>query len=371
MVVRLVVLAVLLGVLLPPYVAHAQSAPCDVQSMTRITDGGDQDWLHSNGQVVGDREESGTYQLHRSRDNAQGDLCLSCLRWFGAPSRGHHILNPTWHPSGSYIVVQGEMEQNPLHWLRGGIWSELYVNGLWTNLYAVTPNGFTWTRLTDYDSSKTDGALGPHFSPDGSQLLWSRIVENAGAGQPWGRYRLMLADFIAPARATPRLTNIQDITPQGEVFVESQGWTPDGRVVFTSDHGSNGEMWRTTIYTMDLRTRTPEPVVTEPYWNEHPSYSPSGQQMVYMSNEPYAWLGVLGAGLTELYRIDVATGERVQLTHMNDVFHPQYVAGGHIPARSSWNADGSQLLITVQSRPEYPRRSLWLLQFAGSCGGAS
>ncbi len=129
------------------------------------------------------------------------------------PQVDRHKVHPTWHASGRFMVVQGEMGGNVLSGDRSKLASELFINGMWMNLYAVTPDGQQWHRLTDYIAIGANGAMMPYFSADGSKLLWSRLVRAASAWEPWGAYRLMLADFVIDSSGKPSLQNIRGPHP--------------------------------------------------------------------------------------------------------------------------------------------------------------
>jgi Tol biopolymer transport system component len=281
------------------------------------------------------------------------------------PPVDRHKVNPTWHASGRFLVIQSEMENHPLSWLREDWFSELVVNGLWSDLYAVSPDGQRWYRLTNYSNTQTDGAMAPHFSADGTKLFWSRMIGNASDAAPFGVYRLQLADFVIDSTGVPSLRNVRDITPAGANFVEAHGFSPDGRkVIFTGDM-QNTHTWGMDIYTMDLSGGSPSNLTKSPHWEEHARYSPSGRQIAYMSSEPYLWLMFH----TELMLVDVDTGQRRQATHFNVSDYPEFTEGGSMATRSSWNADGTRLALTQQLSSRYPGRQLWVLTFAGPCGG--
>jgi Tol biopolymer transport system component len=253
-----------------------------------------------------------------------------------------------------------------LSWLRENLTSELFINGLWSNLYAVTADGQQWYRLTDYSNTQAEGAMGPHFSADGGRLVWSHLIAPASNEAPFGKWNLHLADFVVADDGTPSLQNVRDITPAGGTFVEAHGFSPDGsKMLFTGDM-ENTNTWGMDLYTIDLGSGVITNLTKTPYWEEHGSYARNGSKLVYMSSEPYA-TSFLKA---ELLLRDVESGEQRQLTHFNAPGYGEHADEQSIAARPTWNAEGTQLALTqMLTGRNLWKRDLWILTFAGSCGG--
>jgi hypothetical protein len=306
-----------------------------------------------------------TRNVYQLMSVAMGEPPTSPLHFadlVGAPRADRHKLNPTWHPSGDLMIVQVEMDSHPLAWLREKWSSELHVNGLWCDLYAVSSGGTRWVKLTNYSNLVADGAMASRVSHDGTKLLWSRMVAAADQQHPFGQFRLMLADLVLEGE--PHLANVRDITPPGANLVEPNGFTLDDQsVLFTGDI-DNSHAWGMDIFQMDLATGAVTNLTQSPHWEEHANLSPDGKKLVYMSSEPYLWWFMH----TELLMLDLVTGERTQLTRFNDQNAPEYIPGGAMPTRSAWSADGRRLLVTVQLTSAYPAVQSWMLEFAGPCG---
>ncbi len=70
-------------------------------------------------------------------------------------------------------------------------------NGIWTNMYAVSPDGNDWHQLTDFKSGVAgvpDGFSGPAVTGDGKHVVFSQIVDgNVFVYRPFGRWQLVLA----------------------------------------------------------------------------------------------------------------------------------------------------------------------------------
>lgn len=330
--------------------------PCEVTSIVCLGDGGSPDW-GSDGRIVYMRWNGASYQVYTITADGQNKAPASPVLLAGL-----NVCGPTWHPSGRFLVAQVEMVRNPLRWLSDITTAEMWVNGLWSNLVAIGPRpGVTWP-LTDYSNTTADGAMCARFSPDGTKMLWSRLVQPAGGPLPFGAYRLMLADVVD--LDPPHLGNVQDITPPGAHLIEAGGFTANGEFVYFTSDIENTHTWGMDIYRMDLATRQVLNVTQSPHWEEHPNVSRGGGPLVYMSSEPYGvWFSH-----TELM-LRKTTGVR-QLTHFNDKNYPEYQPQGAMPCRSSWSPDGTQLVLETQASfgGGYPARKLWVITFAGACG---
>lgn len=349
-----------------PSSAGSDAASCDIQQARYLGAGGYPDWSPSGDLLAyHQRDNDDVYQLHTMRPDGSGDVCLTCTAHPGAPRVDRHKMMPVWHPSGRFIAVQGEMDDHPLKILSTNkLLSEFLINGLWTNIYVTTPDGAQWYRLTDHSNSKADGAMHVQFSADGSKMLWSHLVEPASRTLPWGKWRLMIADFVVND-GVPSLQNSRDITPANALFLEAHGFSSDGRnILFTGDM-ENTHDWGHDIWKMELATGKLVNLTNSDYWDEHSQYSPNGKKIVYMSSEPYP----TAFFKTELMLVNPnGTGKR-QLTHFNVPGYPESVDEKSMPTRANWNASGSELAVTQQLGDRYPATNMWILSFSGPCGG--
>ncbi len=338
---------------------------CRIVSSHKISDGGDQDWSHANGLLAFDRRDStGVYQLYVGLPDTGNYNCITCSPVPGAPLVDRHKIKPVWRPEGDFIVLEGEMADHPLVNRRASDRvSEIISNGSWSDLYATTPDGRSWFKLTATSSSGIDGVLLPTFSPDGSKLMWSRIVEHSSISNPFGVWKLMIADFVV-TDGVPSLQNVRDITPPGARFIESHVFSPDGtHVMFAADINSSSPM-SPDIWTLNLTTGQALNLTHDSAWDEHAVYTLDGKHIVYMTSLPYP--GVLLK--TDLMIMNVDGTDKQPFSHFNVEGYPEFVPGKSMPIRVSWNANGTRMAVTLQSGSSYPDRTLWMVGFAGACG---
>src|SRR4051812_6805183 len=106
-------------VLATPINAAAASPPCTMASAKLLAEGGNQDWSAALDLLAFEQKDAyGNHQLHTIQPDGTGDVCLSCIARAGGPAVNRHKSEPTWHPSGRWIVVQVENDSNPLLWWR-------------------------------------------------------------------------------------------------------------------------------------------------------------------------------------------------------------------------------------------------------------
>lgn len=304
--------------------------------------------------------------LHTIKPDGTGDVCLSCVAHVGGPLVDRHKAEPTWNNTGQWIVVQAEDDWHPLVWWRGDLEAELVINGMATELYAVSADGQRWFKLTHYAETlpaTAIGAMSAHFSADGKHLVWSKLQSAASAQLPWGGYRLMVADFSVAADGTPSLQNTRDITPAGATFVESHGFSADGAsVLFTSNTG-NTDPNNMDIFTVNMATGLTTKLTTSPYWDEHGAYTPGGKKIAYMAGELGVWYMT-----ADLMLMNADGTNKQRLTAFNQTGQPGNTGQLTMVMRPTWNATGTRMAVTEQLTVGYPgKRRLWVVNLTGAC----
>lgn len=350
-----------------PEVLPLAQAPaiCQVTRARKISSGGDQSWGGPNLLAFEEHDNHGVFQLWTMRPDGSRRTCLSCQARPDEPTVDRNKYFPTWRPQGDWIVVQVELAKHPLNFMHtSALLSVPLHNGVWNDLYAVTPDGAHWVRLTDTTAGKIDGAFSAAFSPDGKQLMWSRIVQRGGSSHPWGVWQLLLADFQLVG-GTPQLANVRDITPTGTKFIEAHVFSPDGgSVLVASDHDSTS-MWQMDIWHIDLATGQATNLTKHNgAWNEHAIYTPDGQHIIFMTTRLYP-----NAALqSDLVMVDLDGSNWRRLTSFNLKGSQEYAGHKVMPIHTRWDPNGNQLSVTLQSGDHYPERDMWIVSFAGPCG---
>ena len=207
---------------------------------------------------IGAIRQHGNYQLWVMKRDGTFERCLTCEP---LDLRRENCINPTWHPSGDWIVFQLQTQAKrlgfgPLELATGdrGLWSELEVirqdgRGFWT-LTRTNQNGGT--------------VLDPQFSFEGDQILWSERVRSR-IGR-WGEWVLRVAQFRPGA--VPRIAKPRTFEPgEQRLFLSGSSFSPDDRGALIAGNlepgqGENGmDIYRLTFEGGAVERLTSEPAL--------------------------------------------------------------------------------------------------------------
>jgi len=303
------------------------------------------DWSWANGKIAVDKLESdGWYGIYTVNPDGSDERCLTRDCPLGAHK---HKGNPAWHPSGKYVVFQG---QNDFRVPVGQkIWDYLANPGIGVNcdLWLSDASGSKFWLLHRVPE-RIGGVLHPHFSYKGDRLLWAeRIARTPGK---WGQWCLKVADFQV-LNNEPSLTNVRTLQPgRQHIMYESHGWTADDRAIVFSGNLEPGQKESAgDIYTYDLATEKLTNLTQTPdEWDEHAQVSPSGKKIVWMSSKGYKLPDDPNRVQTDFWIMNVDGSNKKRLTFFNEPGHPEYQGRSYaIAADSSWNADGTCLCALV------------------------
>jgi hypothetical protein len=261
----------------------------------------------------------------------------------------------SWHPSGKWIILGVERAEHDGMWYPAALRKGWVECGIWTDIYATTPDGAHWYKL----AGTTGGFTGVPFTTDGKLGAWADLVDGNIIAHPnFGRWKLMLGEFVEN-RGVPSFRNVKDISPPGAVWLEPGNFSPDGRsLMITSDIGIKDNQGQDQ-YILDVKTGKLTNLTNSPkIWDEHGVFSPDGKQVLFMSSYPYR--NDPGAsrtfGLkTEFMLINVdGTGLR-QLTHFNVPGYPESFPHGKgaVAACGTWSPDRTHILAYSLRFPDY------------------
>lgn len=262
-------------------------------------------------------------------------IALMCLLAGNARTAGKHkiLFNRFRVPEAQIMIADadgknerllaphGDLEYSPSY-SADGKWV-VYTqerNGL-SDIWRIHPDGTGAERLTDDPAFDDQGAL----SPDGRSLVF---VSTRGSGTA----NVWLLD-LASKKLRP-LTN-------GQPGNFRPAWSPDGAwIAFTSDRdttpGVYPGQWE-VLQTVGVYIVHPDGTglrrISKPGMVAgSPSWSADGKRILcYETDETGAYMAKSASSRTELVSLDVATGERLQLTASNlTKLSPKSLPGGKV-----------------------------------------
>ena len=348
----------------PPLCFSAPSAEDDegavlVEVVTLLDRGGRVSWSSRRDLIAVDRiGGDGFYDLFSIRPDGTRLRRLTGARDAVLPQL--HNGQPAWHPSGKHIVFQSlDPELGGLRWVPYDLrWLVTAPGGgLNNNLWLMTANGRRFRQLTHV--KPRHGVLHPHFSPDGTQLLWSEIIKNR-IGEP-SRWAIKIADFSLEG-GEPRLSNVRTLRPNRLWFYETHGFSPDGGTILFSGVPVGGDFYDMEIYSLELNSMALRLLTDNDEWDEHAHFSPDGRWIVWVSSEGIPQRKKVSRLRLDYWIMSADGSGRRRLTHFNDPGYPEYVEGGAVAADSDWGPDGRAIAAyLIRERADEQRPDLTVL----------
>lgn len=334
-----------------------------VKSITTIKEYGKSvDWSHANNRIAFgklDLDDS-YYDIWVMNPDGAEETCLTANK----PGFAKHNGNPSWHPSGDFIIFTAEIESAPDYA------DDLAVpgTGLNCNLWLMDVAANQFYQLTFYALALTEpvrAVIHPQFSSDGAKVFWAERAGGAPNGDiddtyVWGEWQLVVADImgIEPGDGgPPRLENAMVYQPgEQKRFYESHMFSEfEGFLLFCGNLATGQP-----VYGMDIYEFSPQisqiTRLTDSFadWDEHAHYSPDGEKIVWISStgndidwgplENHQWQDYL---ITELWIMN-ADGSRPQkLTHFNNPGYPEFIGSRAVAADNAWSPEGDRVILTV------------------------
>jgi Tol biopolymer transport system component len=255
-----------------------------------------------------------------------------------------HQGMPYWHPSGRYLVLAAQKQEWRSPRMFGNPDYEAVPGfGLHDDLWLVAADGTRAWRLTNDPNTRTQGILMPVFSPDGRHLAWSERQADK-------TYELQVADFLTTPE--PHLEHIRSYQPGGRAYYEPGSFTSDSQSLTYSSDQDTHSFWRSQIYRLDLATGQGVRLTTGNAYSEHPTVvkTPDGDWVIYMSIlgvDHYPHHLALG---TDWYamRIDGSGSKRLTSMNVNRKDNPQNTGVPLVAITVSVSPSGDYMLGDMQ-----------------------
>jgi len=190
---------------------------------------------------------------------------------------------PVWSPSGAFIAFVAEKSDHP-----GDSLPATPGWGSYSDLWVANADGSRAWQLTNVPTDKDHGTIIPEFSPDGRLLEWTertKVPKILNPNRFAGYWVIKVANFAVGADGTPSLSDVRTISPPGNAFNETGGFSADSTsLVFTSDF-ENHNFWHNQIYRYDLNSHATTRLTRGDSYNEHPRYTPDGHVLWMTSTD--------------------------------------------------------------------------------------
>jgi Tol biopolymer transport system component len=353
--------AALLAVLLPALVAPAAEQPPStdpVRALSLVTaDGGRVDWAPRGDWIAYDRVNADGYsRLYVSRPDGREKRCLTCQP---LEFRRHHTGNPTWHPSGRYLVFEVE---KPFR-RAGAPEPFLHVPGrnLGNDLWTIRFDGRSFFRLTAHVERGTGRVHSPRFSHEGDRLVWAERVAAGGGG--WGGWVLRVAR-ISDRGGTPRLKRVRSHTITREHrYYEPYGFTTDDRgLLVGADRSPTGPEAGLDLFLLRLDDGEAQRLTGDTAtFNGFARLAPNGRWLVWATDRDLPGRREGSAPALDLWMMRTRGFDARRLTWFSDVFASTY--SGPMTIRSAaWGPEGDRLLILATPLGEATSGNIYLLE---------
>ena len=259
--------------------------------------------------------------------------------------------SPVWSPSGKFIAFVAEKSDHP-----GNSVVATPGWGGYSDLWVASADGSRAWQLTDLPTDKDHGTIIPEFSPDGGLLEWTERTKVARVLNPnrfAGFWVIKVADFSVAPDGTPSLSDIRIVSPAGDAFNESGGFSTDSSsLVFTSDFETHN-FWKSQIYRLDLKSRAITRLTRGDSYNEHPRYTPDGQ-VLWMTNADNPshgtdWWTMNPDGSNPQRLSDFSTGDNAKAFGGKPVYATVVQTANWSPDHGSFYGDVETNLLTSDS----------------------
>ncbi len=340
-----------------PRPAEAQSSSSSsplVKDISLFRDGaGRVAWSAQGDWLAFDRRdpEHGNYQLWVMKRDGTFERCLTCEP---LDLRRENCINPTWHPSGDWIVFQLQSQAKRLGF--GPVELATGDRGLWSELEVIRRDGRGFWQLTRvHENGGT--VLDPVFSFEGEQILWSERVRSR-VGR-WGTWVLRVAQFRGGA--VPRLAKPRTFEPgEQHLYLSGSSFTPNDQGALIAGNLDTGQPENgMDVYRLAFEGGAVERLThTARGWDERATYTVKGDRILWVSaseitlrdvgREPALPIDLL----RDLWVMNADGSNQERLTFFNDPSSRESLRaaivddfaqspdGGEILAHVVWSADG-------------------------------
>ncbi|MFH1692196.1 MAG: hypothetical protein ABIC68_06520 [Candidatus Omnitrophota bacterium] len=304
-----------------------ESSQRHVRRLRLLADDGGRVALSPDGKMIAfdRRGPDGYFDVWIMNADGTDQRCLTCDHFEISKNNG----NPAFHPSGKFLVFTAENPHMPD--LAQGKFSKYLTSpgiGINNDVWLINLDDLSLTPLTHVKDRR--GCMHPHFSHDGTKLVWSEII--SPRFERMGIWSIKLANFsFEDSRA--KISCIKTFRPNGLQLYETHGFSPDDQALIFSGAPYGGHYYDMEIYLLDLKTKRSLRLTDNNEWDEHAHFTPDGCYIVWVSSQDIAQPKKTSTFLDTLknpprldfWIMNTDGSEKRRLSYFNDAQAAEYV----------------------------------------------
>lgn len=280
-----------------------------------INNGGRLDWCPNLNMIVFDKKnEDGYFDVFISDLNSRPPKCLTCNKE-GLPELNNG--NPSCHPSGKFIAFQSQdpylvpmmpgmtmkefkkeikmkkkedrkfpTESFPTEKTELQKELEKFITGptmgINNNIWIMDSESKKFWQITHIKQNQ--GTLNPHFSPDGSKLIWSEIIETQRGKPPIWSIKIANVNIKEDKIS---ISNIATLRPNNMQIYKTHGFSPDNKFIILSAAQKDKFYNTMAIYKMELKQGKINLIqlTNDDSWNDEAKFTPDGNYIIWVSTK--------------------------------------------------------------------------------------
>lgn len=323
-----------------------------------IRDAGRLDWLQRDDLIAFDRvSEDGFYDIYVAQPDGAVDRCITCRSYV---FHKQHVLDPVWHPSGDYLVVQVQQAAKRLKQDIAIMATPL--RGVHSELYAISADGKASWQLTQL-RERGGAVLGAAFSNEADRLFWRERI-STNTERPYGEWATRIAGWKV-GRGTPRLGKSRLIEGRSFKGLElAQEFTPDDQGLLVAGLPDGQAESGLDILRLDLASEARTRLTVSPHERDDLARtSPDGNFIVWASTQGVEALPADARRLpwrNDLWIMSADGIDATRLTFWNDPESDHYL-GETMITDLAWGPEGDRLVATVVSVDVEVEQAAWVV----------
>lgn len=318
-------------------------------------EGGRVSWSHTENVILFDKESSDGF-LDVYKMSVDGSNLINLTQ--GRANLSEHNGQPTAHPIENFIIFQsGNSDYGQL----GTAAQHNYLTnpgiGLNNDFWVTNYSGTSFWKI--YSTGRGEGLLHPHFSDDGTKMVWAetRIPWSFGQGQP-GFWQIKIADFNV-VNGVPSLSNIDSIQPGNLQLYETNDLSADGNIILFSGIINSNDYFQMEIFSYNISTGAFLQLTNDNNWDEFAVFSPNETQIIFASSKDIDQQAGNGKPIKDYWKINLDGTGRERLTWLNPPNEPVFGNASDF----DWSPDHKSIVLGLRDLTSFNKKILIIDNF--------